>query len=165
MSTLAQNRANLGMYAETIIQRSCDYYRLHNIAFFEKRQLPIKIIKKVNDSIIVGKLLCKSYVDFFGSYQGKHIEFEVKETTNDDFLLSLLKSHQLEYLEQISKQNIQCFLIVYFSKHDEFYRINFEWLSQFIKTNNTKKIPYKEINQNAILLKITFPGIINFLST
>lgn len=119
------NKTNLGMYAETIVQRSCDYYRLHEIAFIEKRQIPIKIIKKINDTTIIGKLLCKSYVDFFGSYQGKHIEFEVKETNNDYLHLSILKPHQLEYLKIISKQNIQCFVIVYFSKYDEFYQIDF----------------------------------------
>jgi recombination protein U len=113
------------MYAETIVQRTCEYYRLHEVAYIEKRQLPIKIIKKINDTTIIGKLLCKSYVDFFGCYQGRHIEFEVKETSNNDFSITLLKSHQLEYLQNIAKQNIQCFLIVYFAKYDEFYRIDF----------------------------------------
>jgi penicillin-binding protein-related factor A (putative recombinase) len=54
---------------------------------------------------------------------------------------------------------------VYFAKYDEFYRIDFPWLSKFIEKNNARQIPYSEINKNAILLKIVYPGIINFLNT
>jgi recombination protein U len=117
---------NLGMYAETIVQRSCDYYRLHSMAFIEKRQLPIKVIKKINENTIVAKLLNKSYVDFFGSYQGKHIEFEVKETSNENLLTSILKPHQFEYLTTLNESQIQCFLIIYFTKYDKFYYIDFK---------------------------------------
>jgi recombination protein U len=125
VSAYIANKINLGMYAETLVQRSCDYYRLHHIAYIEKRQLPIKIIKRINETTIVGKLLNKSYVDFFGCHHGKHLEFEVKETGNDDLLISILKPHQLEYLNVMTKQNIWCFLVVYFSKYDELYRIDF----------------------------------------
>lgn len=163
--SISIEKTNLGMYAETVIQRSCDYYRLHNIAFIEKRQLPIKIIKRINETTIVGKLLSKSYVDFFGSYHGQHLEFEVKETKQDDLSLLIFKPHQLEYLKLISKQNVICFLIIYFSKYDEFYKINFNWIQQYIENNQQKRIPYAQIKNNCELLKIIFPGIVNFLQT
>ena len=165
MSNFAHSKINLGMYAETLIQRSCDYYRLHNIAFIEKRQLPIKIIKRINETTIIGKLLNKSYVDFFGCHQGKHIEFEVKETGNDNLTLSILKPHQFEYLELIAKHNIECFLIVYFSKYDEIYRIDFPWILKYIRHHKIKQISYENIKTACQLLPIIFPGIVNFLQT
>jgi recombination protein U len=158
-------KSNLGMYAETVVQRSCDYYRMNEIAFIEKRQLPIKIIKKINSNTIIGKLIDKSSVDFFGCFNTKHLEFEVKETSDKNFSLSMLKQHQFDYLKKLNNNKITCFLIVYFAKYDEFYLLDFFWVLKYIEKYNIKSIKYEDIKKHCKLLQIKFPGILNFLET
>jgi recombination protein U len=87
-------KGNLGLYAEEIINRTCEYYKDKKIAHIEKREIPMKIIKQINESVVLCKLMSKSYVDYFGSYMGKHLEFEVKQTSEQNFNTSIIKSHQ-----------------------------------------------------------------------
>ncbi|MDE5553456.1 MAG: Holliday junction resolvase RecU, partial [Malacoplasma sp.] len=61
--------ANRGMYLEELINKTIEYYSSNEIAFFEKRFLPIKILNKLDDNFIRGKLLKKSYVDYCGVYR------------------------------------------------------------------------------------------------
>jgi recombination protein U len=112
---------NKGMYAESIFSRSCDYYREKHLAIIEKRMLPITIIKKINNQTIIGKLLAKSYVDYCGCYQGKHIEIEVKETNDKNLSLNIVQPHQLKYLKIVEQHHGLGFLLVYFSLYDKFY--------------------------------------------
>jgi recombination protein U len=116
---------NLGMYAEAVIDRTCDYYRQKELAIIEKRQIPIKIIRRIDETTIVGKLQAKSFVDYFGVINGHYFEFEVKETDADCFNVNLIKKHQFEYLQYLIKLNIKCFIIVYFSKQSAFYLLDF----------------------------------------
>ena len=52
---------NKGMYIEELINRTIDYYWYNdNNIYIEKRFVPIKIIKKINDTTFIGKLLSKS---------------------------------------------------------------------------------------------------------
>jgi recombination protein U len=116
------------MYAEEIVNRTIEYYRVHGIALIEKRMVPIKIIKNVSTGVILGKLLSKSLVDYCGCYHGQHIEFEVKETANDGFSLNQLQTHQFQYLKEATRHSHWCFLIVYFTGYEEFYLIHFTWI-------------------------------------
>jgi penicillin-binding protein-related factor A (putative recombinase) len=65
----------------------------------------------------------------------------------------------------MTKQNIWCFLVVYFSKYDELYRIDFSWVIKYLEKHKTKQIKYTDIKSQCKLLPIIFPGIINFLET
>jgi recombination protein U len=115
---------NLGMYAEEIINRSKDYYLSKNTFYIEKREIPIKIIKKIDESTIVGKLCSKSFVDYFAIINNTHIEFEVKQTNENTFPLALLKKHQYNHLINMTKLGISSFLIVYFSVYSKFMLID-----------------------------------------
>ncbi|MDE7433754.1 MAG: Holliday junction resolvase RecU [Mycoplasmoidaceae bacterium] len=113
--------ANRGMYAEELVNRTNSYYYERSIALIEKRYLPIKIVKNLNDNLIIGKLLAKSYVDYCGVYQSKHLEFEVKQTNEKNFDLHLIKPHQIKHLINAFNQKAISFLIIYFNQYDEFY--------------------------------------------
>ncbi|MDR1850517.1 MAG: Holliday junction resolvase RecU [Mycoplasmataceae bacterium] len=152
---------NLGMYAEEIVNRTRNFLMNKNEIYFEKREVPIKIIKKTNDNTIVGKLLAKSYVDYFGYNKDKHFEFEVKQTQEDYFDVNLIKEHQLAYLFKLYENNIPSFLIVYFSKFNKFYLIKTSWLKQYLENKNKKKIPYDVIMQNNNELEIVYPGVLD----
>jgi recombination protein U len=116
---------NMGMYAEEIVNRTCDYCLNNNVnLYIEKRHLPIKITRKINENTILGKLLSKSTVDYFGSYKNIFFQFETKQTNNTYFSLSLFKEHQLKALEKFSKNNSVIFAIVYFEKNEKFYILN-----------------------------------------
>jgi recombination protein U len=86
--------SNLGMYLETIINRSCEFYKNKGICLIEKRQIPFKFIKTLDNGVFYGKLQAKSFLDYFGVANGKHIEFEAKQTQFEYFNTDLIKKHQ-----------------------------------------------------------------------
>jgi recombination protein U len=87
-------KSNLGMYAETIIDRTCAFYNENEIGLIEKRQIPFKIIRSMDNGLFYGKLMSKSYLDYFGLIKGLHVEFEAKQTKFDYFNTDLIKNHQ-----------------------------------------------------------------------
>jgi recombination protein U len=112
--------ANRGMYAEELINRTIDYLHGTN-CLIEKRNIPIKIVKDLNNNLIMGKLLSKSTVDYCGFVNNKHIEFEVKQTNHLNFTIEMIKPHQYEYLLKAHHIGSLAFVIVHFSLKDEFY--------------------------------------------
>jgi recombination protein U len=112
--------ANRGMYTEEIINRTIDYLQSVD-CIIEKRNIPIKIVKNISASLIMGKLLSKSTVDYCGFVNHKHIEFEAKQTNQTNFSVEMIKPHQYAYLLKAEKVGSIAFVIVHFSIHDEFY--------------------------------------------
>lgn len=155
--------ANRGMYAEELVNRTNSYYYDKDIALIEKRYLPIKIVKNINETTIVGKLLAKSYVDYCGVYKGKHIEFEVKQTNEANFSLALIKEHQLRHLINAARHGAIPFVIIYFDKYDKFYLLSINDILAWKDTNTSKTIKYEYICQHGTELEITYPGIIDYL--
>ncbi|MDR2636261.1 MAG: Holliday junction resolvase RecU [Mycoplasmataceae bacterium] len=152
---------NRGMFAEEIINRSISYFQ--GKVYIEKRELKIKIIKSQNNDLIVGKLLGKSFVDYFGFYNQIHFEFEVKQTEKEYFDINLIKKHQLEHLKNISALGVKSFIIVYMYKYDKFYVIPYLLLQQYIDDANRQKIPVEVLNKISKTHEIIYPGVINFV--
>jgi recombination protein U len=155
--------SNRGMYAEEMFNRTIEYYASHNIALIEKRAVPIKIIKDINPTSIVGKLLNKSLVDYCGCYLGRHLEFEVKETSQKQLSLGIIQPHQFDYLTTIVAQKGLAYLMVYFSIYETFYLIPFDQIINYVKTSKSRTIPYAYVQKNFIKLEIIYPGIIDFI--
>ncbi|GHU47765.1 hypothetical protein FACS1894218_2880 [Bacilli bacterium] len=128
MQKNSYNTANRGSYAETMIDRTCQYYQSNHIALMEKREVPIKILKRINETTIMGKLMSKSSVDYFGCYQMKHFEFEVKQTNERNFSLDMIKSHQLAFLKECVSYGVESFLVIYFGVYDKFYKVSTIWI-------------------------------------
>ncbi|MBD5445928.1 MAG: Holliday junction resolvase RecU [Mycoplasma sp.] len=122
--------ANRGMYLEELINKTIEYYSSNEIAFFEKRFLPIKILNKLDDNFIRGKLLKKSYVDYCGVYKGKYISFEAKQTNNDFFLLSQIKEHQIKHIIKINSFGGISFVIVHFYNSSRTFLISYDVLEK-----------------------------------
>lgn len=147
------------MYAEEMVNRTRMFYLNSDDIYIEKREIPIKIVKKMNNNFIVGKLLNKSFVDYFGYYKKYFFEFEVKETSQDFFNVNLIKPHQLEFLTKINKHGVKTFILVYFSLYSAFYLIEYTWLMKQKEISNS--IEYKKIQNECYKLEIFFPGILN----
>ncbi len=157
-------KSNKGMFLEEIINRTILYYSSKNIAYFEKRNIPFKIFKMINEKTFIGLLFSKSTVDYTGIYKNIHCEFEAKQTELETFNFKNIKEHQFEYLEKMSKyNNTFCFLIIYMSKYEKFYLIEFSKVIEYIKLNKTHIIRIDKLNEYGYELEITYPGILNLI--
>ena len=153
---------NKGMYIESLINRTINYLNNHNIAYIEKRNVPYKIFKIINNNVFLGNIYSKSTVDYTGVYLNHHIEFEAKQTASCDFDLRLIKNHQFNFLKNMyEKQNCICFLIIQFYNIDETYLLPIQNLIEYCAINKKKIIPYCSIVKMSYRLEIIFPGILN----
>lgn len=149
---------NQGMYAEEIINRTCDFL-IHNDEelSIEKRNIPIKIIQKINQNTVMAKLLSKSTVDYFGFFNTTYFEFEVKQTSNTYFDINLLKEHQIDTLKKDIKRNIQSFVLIFFDKYEKFFILN----SEDLFSSKSKKINFNFFEKNCDEIEIIYPGILD----
>lgn len=131
-----------GEQLERIIISINEYYRRKDIAWIEKIPTPTKYIKSLtryikeklnsitkkdlnrldrNNSYFVGTYDQKSTVDFIGSYKGKMLCFDCKMTDSKDGLSkSLLKEHQMYFLNWHHKQGCPSFLLIYLTAKGDF---------------------------------------------
>ena len=149
--------SNNGMFLETLLNRTSDYYKDNNKLLFFKRNLPISIYKN-NNGNINGKLTSKSQTDYYGIYDGRYIDFEAKQTNKEVFYLNNIKDHQINHLKTIDELNGISFLILHFLKFDEFFCIDYKKLITI-----DCKITREWCKQNAFEIHIFFPGILNII--
>ena len=155
---------NKGMYIESLINRTIEYLYNHDIAYFEKRNVPFKLCKKINEQMFLGKLYAKSTVDYTGVYKNHHLEFESKQTSAGNFDLHLIKTHQFNFLKNMyEKHRCICFFIIQFFDIDETYLLPIENLIQYCNYNKKKSIPYDSLVKMSKKLEIVFPGILNLV--
>lgn len=155
--------ANRGLYLETLINQTIDYYIQNGIAYFEKRNLPTNIVKHYSDNKFVCSIKSKTTFDYFGYYNYCYYEIEAKQTDKDFFDLNLIKKHQLEHYHTLAKFNIKSYLIIYFDYYDSFLLIDFKKLHFITEGFKKKKIDYNLLKKNSQSLEISFPGIIDFV--
>lgn len=154
--------SNKGMYIEELINRTISYYYSKNIGYFEKRNIPFKLIKKINESCFVGKLYNKSTVDYFGYYRSFHFEFEAKQTDSLIFNFKQIKPHQLLFLKNINlMEHALSFVIISFFKSDKTFLLPINNLVKYVKENKKSTITLNELSKCAYKLEIIYPGILN----
>lgn len=152
--------SNKGMYIEQLVDRTIVYYQSNNLGLLEKRQIPIKVLKHINETTIVAKLIAKAKVDYFGYINHKYIEIECKQTVHEYFDLKLIKTHQLEYLKQVSSMCLS-YIFIYFERYNEVIAISYQNLMLAKKENKKNAIPFNLIKKHGIQLEIVYPGILN----
>jgi recombination protein U len=87
-------------------------------------------------------------------------DFEAKQTNEDFFNITNIKKHQILHLIKMKENGAIVFLIIYFNKHDTFFKVE---IDQIINSKK-KRISYLSFVENAIELKIIFPGILDILN-
>jgi recombination protein U len=85
---------NRGMLLENLIERTSIYCDEKGF-YIEKRNLPIKILRKEN-KYIKGKIIGLATIDYFGFKDGKYFEIEAKQTEDNYFKKSNLRKEQIE---------------------------------------------------------------------
>lgn len=154
---------NKGMYIEELVCNTINFYNSQNIGIFEKRYLPINVVS-IEKNKVIGYLKEKSFVDFVGLYDKRHIEFETKQTNNDFFKLSIFKEHQFKYLINTHKNGAISFLIIHFYNFDKTFAIDAHQLILLYEKFKNKKITLKYVEENFYKLEIIFPGILDLIS-
>lgn len=149
---------NKGMYIEELINNTSFYYQDNEIMYIEKRFLPIQPTRIENKNVN-GILLRKSTVDYLCLYNGKYIDFEVKQTNEDYFDLKAIKSHQINHLIKINNLKGFSFLLIYYFKRDVIKVVDINQIKDLI-SNKKHKIYYNDDLFRT--LDIIFPGIIDF---
>ena len=158
---------NRGMLLETILNQSNFYYLKNNICLVHKKNLDIKfksVSKSNNKENLVsdGKIISKSTVDYYGLWNGKFLAFEAKSTEDKTFSLNNIKSHQIEYLDLVTKFDGIAFYIFYFKIQNEFILIMHKDFIKKIK--NKKSLQYEEALEIGHKLVRIYPGILDYIS-
>ncbi|MGM0471911.1 MAG: Holliday junction resolvase RecU [Bacillota bacterium] len=170
MTRYNHNYANRGRQLETELETTNQYYNSQSIAKIQKIPIPIKVL---NFNSQTGKITNafyekKSTVDYIGTYEGRTIVFDAKETKVETrFDLKNIKSHQYQYLKEQHQCGAVAFLLVRFKTLDETYFLPFELLAEYMEQRyqgGRKSIPYDEIAQDKYLLQPRGLALLDYLS-
>ncbi|MDO5569172.1 MAG: Holliday junction resolvase RecU [bacterium] len=163
------NYANRGMTLENDINQTNEYYKEIEKAIIYKRPTPIQVTKVHYPS--QGKVIIKeayflqpSTLDYCGIYNGKYIDFDVKETTSKtSFPIKNIHPHQLKHIEQIIRHKGIAFLIIRFTKLNETYLLFAKELIEYINKTDKASIPYNYIKDKGHIVEIKYSPRLDYL--
>ena len=150
------NYGKRGMNLEDSINLTNSYYLDNNIAVIYKKPTPIQIIKldSKKGRIVDAFFKSPSTTDYNGIYKGRYIDFEAKETQNKtSFPLSNIGKHQVEHLKKVKEHGAIAFVIISFSKLDEVYFLDANYVIASYNNTDKKSIPYSYIKEHGHLIK------------
>lgn len=160
---------NRGMTLEDDINKTNEYYLLHDIAVIYKKPTPIKIVDVSYPSrkeAIIKKAYFQipSTTDYNGIYRGKYIDFEAKETTSStSFPLANIHVHQIEHLKKVYYHKGIAFLIVRFTKLNKTFLLPIEELIPFLEEDKRKSIPLDFFHLHAFIILEKYNPRLNYL--
>ena len=145
------SRGLRGSSLEEYINRTNEKYLENGLALIQKVPTPITPIKidKENRHITLAYFDQKSTVDYIGAVQGIPVCFDAKECHTDTFPLANIHAHQVEFMENFEKQKGISFLLISYTKREEFYYLTFSLLKKFwqrMKDGGRKSFRYEELN-------------------
>lgn len=146
---------NRGMFLETVLNLTCNFYIKNNLAHIEKKHVELK--NASNKNIAKGK----STVDYWGCLKGNFIAFEAKSTHGTRIEKSNFKLHQLEFLLKIKKFGGISFYVLYFFTENKFLIVEPETIENFMIEDIS--ITYLNIKKYSKEVELTFPGILDFI--
>lgn len=161
------NYGKRGMNLEDSINITNQYYLDNNIAVIYKKPTPIQIIKldSKKGRIVDAFFKSPSTTDYNGVYKGKYIDFEAKETqSKTSFPLANIGKHQVEHLKKVKEQGAIAFVIISFSKLDEIYLLDANYIIACYKNPDKKSIPYSYIKEHGHLIKQSYFERVDYLS-
>ncbi|MDV3196232.1 MAG: Holliday junction resolvase RecU [Candidatus Phytoplasma stylosanthis] len=163
------NKSRLGSSLERDINLTNLFYKENNIALIFKNEIPIKVVKveylqRQKAKIVEAYYNLKSLPDYQGLYQGRYICFDVKETNDkNNFFLSNIPQHQINNLNKIKKFNGISFFIIHFKKHNKYFYLPIEFLNDYIKNNENKKINFKIFEEKLYQIPFSYYPRINYI--
>lgn len=150
------SRGLRGSTLEELVNITNEKYRDSGLALIQKIPTPIKPIKldSKKGQITLAYFEQKSTVDYIGAVQGIPVCFDAKETSKNFLPLQNIHEHQIQFMMDFEKQKGKAFLLVYFSKYNEYFFLPFNQLIGFwdhaIK-GGRKSIAYKDMDRNYII--------------
>ena len=150
------SRGLRGSTLEDLVNRTNEKYLLNNLALIQKVPTPITPINidKETRHITLAYFDQKSTVDYIGVVQGVPVCFDAKECNTDTFPLANIHSHQVEFMKNFEKQDGVAFILISYTKRNEFYYMRFEELLKFwnrMLEGGRKSFRYEELNPNFFL--------------
>ncbi len=160
-----------GMFLETLLNQTNDYYRLRKIAVIHKKPTPIQVVKvdyPKRSAAVIKEAYYRhaSTTDYNGVYRGRYIDFEAKETKNKtSFPFINIHEHQLQHMEDCIYQGGVVFVIFYFSSLNEYYLLESQYLISYIRENKDgkKSIPLTYIRENGMQIFLTVQSILDYI--
>ncbi len=146
-----QTRGLRGSTLEELINYTNEKYRDKGLGLIQKIPTPIKPIKIDQKSrhISLAYFEQKSTVDYIGVVQGISVCFDAKETTKELLPLCNIHEHQMVFMDDFERQGGIAFILVYFSKYNEYYYLPYIWIKKYwdsAKLGGRKSIPYKDMD-------------------
>ena len=144
------SRGLRGSAFEEFLNRTNEKYLEQGLALIQKIPTPITpiAIDKVSRHITLAYFDQKSTVDYIGVVQGIPVCFDAKECNSDTFPLANVHAHQVTFMEQFEKQGGIAFVLISFTKRDEFYYLRFSLLKRFWQR---KSFRYEELEPGFFL--------------
>lgn len=128
------SRGLRGSQLEEIVNMTNEKYRESGLALVQKIPTPITPVEiDDNRHITLAYFEQRSTVDFIGAVQGYPVCFDAKECASDTFPLANVHEHQYLFMKDFESQGGIAFLLIYFSKRNQFYYMRFEELKRFYK--------------------------------
>ena len=157
------NYGKRGMNLEEAINMTNTYYLDQNIAVIYKKPTPIQIIKLDSKKGRITDAFFKSpsTTDYNGIYKDKYIDFEAKETQNKtSFPLANIGKHQVTHLKRVKEHGAIAFVIIQFSKLNEIYFLDANYLVAY---PDRKSISYSYIKEHVHLIEQGYFNSVDYL--
>ncbi len=145
-----------GSTLEDMINQTIDSYRQHHLALIQKIPTPITPINidKNTRHITLAYFDQKSTIDYMGVVQGIPVCFDAKECAVDTFPLQNIHEHQVEFMTEFEKQQGIAFLLIFFSKRQEYYYMPYWEMMEFwtrMKNGGRKSFTIQELDPKYFL--------------
>lgn len=163
------SRGLRGSTLEDMINRTNEKYLENGLALIQKIPTPITPINidKSTRHITLAYFDQKSTVDYIGAVQGIPVCFDAKECNTDTFPLANIHEHQVKFMENFEKQQGIAFILISFTKRNEFYYLRFEELLKYwnrCMEGGRKSFRYEELDPD-FFLKETAGILVPYLNT
>ncbi|WP_317855146.1 Holliday junction resolvase RecU [Chakrabartyella piscis] len=161
------SRGLRGSAFEDCINFTNEQYQTMGLALLQKVPTPITPVQFDGEKhvITLAYFEKQSTVDYIGVAQGIPICFDAKETGLGNLPLQNIHAHQVEFMEQFQKQKGLSFLLVHFSKMDEYYLLPFATLQKFwqaAQAGGRKSIPYDAFDKRYAIHMVK-QGVLHYL--
>lgn len=127
------SRGLRGSTLEEFINRTNEKYLENHLALIQKIPTPITPINidKQTRHITLAYFDQKSTVDYIGAVQGIPVCFDAKECHAQTFPLQNIHEHQVQFMLDFERQGGIAFLLLFFTRNDQFYYLRLEKLMEF----------------------------------
>ena len=154
---IKKSTANRGMNLERLVEKTNNFYKKMGMALVQKVPTPTKNIGRERNGM--PKLVYQKgeWVDFLGLWNGKSITFDTKEIKLESFPFAKLHDHQYEFMKDFNRFGGKSFLIIHFTKYDEYFLVPFEILKDYweeaFNNDGRKSLSYKSCCYDAVKIE------------